>query len=196
MKLKCYHGTTRKNASSILSEGKFRPSEKEEGLRLGRGAYFYNKTAWSDYAKQCAYDTVAYHHDHCKNKEEYPDYAILSCDVECDDSQFFDMYTPEGMELFHEARKKTYQTMVANGHSFTRCGALDTQTMDILRESMDIAVIRCPQFFGFMRSEESIRFTERTRPLTYVPNVIIVCVDPSKAIISNIQIEEEGCFYD
>lgn len=190
VRLKCYHGTTRENAHSILMDGAFRSSENRDSLRLGRGAYFYCKTGTSDYARICAYETAKYHH----SKYGTCSYGIVSCIVECDDDQFFDMCIPDFAEQFHNVRRALYQRMTREGHSYSQCGELDTQTMDIIRSIRDVAVIRSPEFFGFMSFEDQIRFKKRPKPLTYVPNVIIVCADTDKAIISDIRIEEEGEF--
>lgn len=190
VRLECYHGTTRENAHSILMDGAFKPSEKRDSLRLGRGAYFYCKTGTSDYARTCAYETAKYHH----SKYGTGSYGIVSCTIECKDNQFFDMCIPDFAEQFHQMRRTLYQQMTENGHTYSQCGELDTQTMDIIRAIRDIAVIRSPEFFGFMSFEDQIRFKKRPKPLTYVPNVIIVCADTDKAKISDIKIEEEGEF--
>lgn len=190
VRLKCYHGTTRENAHSILKDGRFLPSETRDSLRLGKGAYFYCKTGMSDYAKTCAYETAKYHHE----KSETGSYGIVSCTIECEDTQFFDMCRPDFAEQFHKARHALYQKMTKEGHVYSHCGELDTQTMDMIRSIRDIAIIRSPEFFGFMSFENQIKFKKRPKPLTYVPNVIIVCADTDKAKISDIKIEEEGEF--
>ena len=192
--LKCFHGTTLQSAESILLEKHFRPSVKDEGLRLGRGAYFYGKMGESDYAQKCAYETARYHYYRGRRGNEY---AILSCDAICEEQQFFDMYEQVVLEAFHEMRHALYTTMVNRCHyEFRDCAELDTMTMNRIRESSDIAIIRCPQFFGFLENEQRIRFRRSPKPLTYVPNVVLTLVDTEKAVIENIKIEDRGVFND
>lgn len=56
------------------------------------------------------------------------------------------------------------------------------------------SVIICPQFFGMLEEENRFKFDkgERQFPKTYVPNVIMACIDTNKPVIKDIKIVEKG----
>lgn len=194
IQLECYHGTSYENALSILDDNNFLPSRDREGLRLGEGAYFFCKWSSSDYAIECARQLML--HKHTKGKL-VGEYAILSCIIECAEEQFFDMYDPAAMEYFHNMRHYLYNKHLQTDKDFqyVDAAAADTETMNYIRRSADIAVVRCPQFFGMFPREENFAFSGRHKyPKTYVPNIIQVCVDTEKATIRDIQLIGKGAF--
>ena len=190
----CYHGTSIENAQSILSEKRFRPSVDRDSLRLGRGAYFFCQMGSSRYAWDCARDLEWFH------KSKHPKgFGILSCKISCDDDALFDMYEPEVMECFHQIRYHLYEKHkeMDPGFMFEHAYAADTETLNLIRKTRSIAIIRCPQFFGMFERENRIKFSgSRQFPKTYVPNVVLICADTEKATISDIQLVEEGQFDD
>lgn len=193
VRLKCYHGTTPESAEAIVREKRFLPSAGE-ALRLGEGAYFFEQQGNSEYAKECARDLKKYHFEKGKCGAEY---AILSCMVECDDEQYFDLYDPANMEEFHRIRYAVYQHYISKDPSFQFVDAAqaDTATMNLIRKTKNIFVVRSPEFFGMFAREENIKMSGRRKyPKTFVPNVIIVCADVGKAVIRNIEIVERGKF--
>ena len=195
IELQCFHGTTMRAADSILKKG-FLPSFDSEKLRLGNGIYFFGQGGSSDYAIDCAREIERYHHQRGKHTGEY---AILSCSVKCEEDQFFDMYNPEYMEYFHRIRYALYKRKVQDDKDFAyKCAEVaDTETMNFIRECGNVAVIRCPQFFGMFPREASFKTpNEKRYPKTMVPNILLVCADSEKCRIEKIVLIEKGRFDD
>ena len=97
---------------------------------------------------------------------------------------------PEYLETQNDVLQSfTYGTMLLD------LAEADTQVFDTIRHLRNLAVIRCPQFFGMFERERQFLFLEgRAYPKTYVPNVIMVCADVETARIINIEKVDEGKF--
>lgn len=197
IQLKCYHGTSYEYAQSILSSGHFNPSRDNEGLRLGEGAYFFCMGHRPEYAIECARQLEMFRHEKGKHTGEY---AILSCIVECDENELFDMYQPEYMEAFHRMRYDLLEKHLKDDKDFTyaAAAAADTETMNYIRGLANISVVKCPQFFGMFSREQKFKFSKANKqfPKTFVPNIVLVCADTAKARIKDIQLIEKGVFED
>lgn len=193
VQLECYHGTSYENAQHILMEKRFLPSRDKEGLRLGEGAYFFCRGGLEEYAIDCARQLELFHGEVGKHKGEY---AILSCLVECKDDELFDMYDPAAMEVFHKMRHYLYSQHLNKDPDFTfqSAAAADTETINYIRRSSNISVVKCPQFFGMLSKEKHFYFSKGARqfPKTFVPNVIIACVDTQKVRIRDIRLIDKG----
>lgn len=192
IKLRGFHGTSSENAKSILEEQHFKHSENEQ-LRMGVGAYFFCQCEeYGEYAKKCARELEKFH------KKKHPNgYAIMSCDIECEESQYLDLYDFKSLELFHTMRYKMLNRSleVDENYKYKSAAVADTQVFDTIRKLRRVAVIRCPQYFGMFEEEQKFQFIEgRQFPKTFVPNVIMLCVNTNIANIKNIKIEEEGTF--
>lgn len=200
--LECYHGTSYKNAESILRDNCFRPNRDNEKLRLGVGVYFFCKGYDEKYAITCARELQYFHYlEDIKKKRWITDnkqYAILSCVVECPENEYFDMYNPAALETFHNMRYDLHaERLKRNPESkYEDAADADTQVMNILRKIAGIKVVRCPQFFGMFPRESRIELKGRRYPKTFVPNVTLVCADPEGAIIRDIRIVEKGVWSD
>lgn len=196
IQLMCYHGTSYEYAKSILASGHFKPSRDNEGLRLGEGAYFFCMGRSPEYAIGCARQLEMYHHHQGKHTGEY---AILSCVVECEETELFDMYRPECMELFHDMRYflLAKHLKVNKDFAYAAAAVADTETMNYIRRSANISVVKCPQFFGMFPRESEFKISSRRKfPKTFVPNIVLVCADTEKARIKDIQLIEKGEFED
>lgn len=194
IQLKCFHGTSYNNAISILHDQHFRKSDTDKS-RMGVGAYFFCQAGnTADYALRCARELEKFH-----RKKKHPDgYGIISCDVECDDEEYLDLYSPEALETFHSMRylMLNRSLKVDPEYKYKSAAVADTQVFNVLRDLRKIAVIRCPQFFGMFEEEKKFEFREGPNfPKTYVPNVIMACVDTDIAIVKNIKLVE-GERYD
>lgn len=89
IQLKAFHGTSWENGQSILCEKSFHTGDSEK-LRMGVGAYFFCKAgSKEDYPIRCAKELEKYHWKQGKRDEKY---AILSCEIECDEEKYFDLY--------------------------------------------------------------------------------------------------------
>ncbi len=191
--LKCFHGTSLDNAQSILTENHFRHSDADS-LRMGIGAYFFCQCGDNEaYAVRCAKQLEMYHINKGKHTGGY---AILSCTVECDEENYMDLCDPEKMEYFHQMRYILLNRDLKTDplHKYRNAAVADTQVFDAIRDMRKLSVIRCPQFFGMLEEEKKFVFNkgEHQYPKTYVPNVIMACVDTDSAIVKNIEIFEEG----
>lgn len=192
IKLKCFHGTSFENAQSIMAEQHFRKSENKSS-RMGVGAYFFYQAGSNDkYALRCARELEKFH-----RKKHTEGYAILSCDVECPEEEYLDLYDPESLEFFHSMRYQIIgKTLQENPDFRYETNAIaDTQVFDIIRKMRNLSVIRCPQYFGMFETESRIAFDKGPQfPKTFVPNVIMACVDTDKVHVKNIKIVEGGSF--
>lgn len=190
--LRCFHGTSIENGESILKEQHFRPSDNEK-LRMGEGAYFFCQSGEDDaYPKMCARELEQFH---LRNGKHSGGYMILSCIVECDDEKYLDLYKPDTLEFFHQMRYILLdRSLKADSNFKYRNNAVaDTQVFNEIRNLRDVGVIRCPQFFGMFQNEQRFCFAEgRQFPKTFVPNVIMACVDTKKATIKDIKEIERG----
>ena len=195
--LECYHGTSSMAAEHILEGNCFLPSKSDDSLRLGVGVYFFVKCSEANLAKKCA---KAF----CLNKlrketSQGKDYAVIKCLVTCADDQMLDLFNPECLEAFHTMRYATYSKLCEAEPNFQYRDAnqADTMVIDKLRSISNIAVVQCPQYFGLLSLEEQIKVGGRhPYKKTNVPNVIMVCADPTKAIIRDIQLVERGTLYN
>lgn len=190
--LKCFHGTSIENGESILAEQHFRPSDNDK-LRMGIGAYFFCQAGSDDeYPKMCARELEKYHLREGKHKDGY---MILSCTIVCEDEKFLDLYTPDSLEFFHRMRYILLERSldVDPNFKYHSNAVADTQVFDEIRNIRQLGVIRCPQYFGMFESERKFNFEEPPRfPKTFVPNVIMACVDAKNAIIKDIKEVERG----
>ena len=190
--LRCFHGTSLENGESILAEQHFRPSDHDK-LRIGVGAYFFCQAGEDDtYSITCARELERYHLAEGKHKNGY---MILSCIVECDEDKYLDLYKPDSLELFHQMRyillDKSLQ--VDPNFKYQSNAVADTQVFDEIRNIRQLGVIRCPQYFGMFEKERRMNFEKGPQfPKTYVPNVIMLCVDESNATIKDIKEVERG----
>lgn len=197
IRLKCFHGTSLENGQSIIQENHFRPSDADS-LRMGVGAYFFCQTGEDDtYPMRCAKELEKYHIKQGKHKNNY---AILSCIVECKEENYLDLFNPDNLEYFHQMRYYLLNKSLSvdPDYKYHNAAVADTQVFDVIRDIRSVAVIRCPQFFGMLEEESRFRFDkgERQFPKTYVPNVIMACVDTDKAIIKDIELVEGGKMFD
>lgn len=196
VQLKCFHGTSIKNGQSIIQENHFRVSDSQS-LRMGVGAYFFCQAGDSStYPIRCARELEHYHRSKGKHQDGY---MILSCDIECEEENFLDLYSPESLEIFHSMRYAVLDKSLAAdpNYKYLNSAVADTQVFDIIRKIRGLSVIRCPQYFGMLESEQKFAFSEgRQFPKTYVPNVIMACVDTEHAIVKNIQIVERSVYAD
>lgn len=194
IRLRCFHGTSYENAQSILREQNFRNSDNDQ-LRMGVGAYFFCQAGKSDrYALRCAKELEKFHRN--KHKDGY---AILSCDIECSEDEYLDLYDPEVLEMFHEMRYYILNKSLSvdKEYKYKNAAVADTQVFNVIRNIRNLSVIRCPQFFGMFAEEQKFIFSEsRQFPKTFVPNVIMVCVDTNKAVVKNIELVEGGLYSD
>ena len=192
--LTCFHGTSLDAGQSILRENAFREGTAER-LRMGKGAYFFCQTCASpDYPILCAKELERYHYTEDKHTDGY---MILSCTIQCEEEQYLDLYDPMNMELFHRMRYQLIEQSLKKDPEFKypNTAAADTQVFDTIRHLRNLAVIRCPQFFGMFERERQFLFLEgRAYPKTYVPNVIMVCADVETTRIINIEKVDEGKF--
>jgi hypothetical protein len=161
---------------------------------MGRGVYFFCQPGDSpDYAMLCARELEKFH---LRTGKHTGDYGILSCVVECEDDQFFDLYDPNGMESFHRMRYLMLNKALESNpdYQYPNAAVADTQVFNVIRELRSVAVIQCPQFFGMLAEEQKFKFPKGTHqfPKTYVPNVIMICVDTDIAKVTNIQLAERG----
>ena len=133
---------------------------------------------------------------HVKQGKHNGTYGILACDVECEEEKYLDLFHPENLEYFHKMRyfllNKSLE--VDPNYKYHNAAVADTQVFNIIRELRELAVIRCPQFFGMLEEEQKFIFDKGQRPFpkTYVPNVVMACVDTNKAVIKNIELVEGG----
>lgn len=189
-----YHGTSLENARSILRDKKFHPSSDRDSLRMGTGAYFFSQmNASNEYPIMCAKGIV----DFKMQKGQLRDgYGILSCRIRCEESQFLDLFEPDNLEMFHLMRYQTYEQQLRKNPKFKykNAAVADCVVFDILRNRFNIALIRCPQFFGMFPKEEQMQLESRPYPKTYVPNVLNLCADVEKVAIDSIELVEEGGF--
>ena len=126
-------------------------------------------------------------------------YAILSCDIECKEEEYLDLYDPEVLETFHEMRYYILNKSLSvdKSYKYKNAAVADTQVFNVIRKLRNVSVIRCPQFFGMFAEEQKFVFTDgRQFPKTYVPNVIMACVDTNKAVVKNIEFVEGGLYSD
>ena len=192
IRFKCFHGTSLENGESIIQENHFRPSDTDS-LRMGVGAYFFCQAGDDDYPIRCARELEKYH---IKQKKHPNQYAILSCTVECEDEEYLDLFNPESLEYFHQMRYilLNKSLTVDPNYKYHNAAVADTQVFDTIRKLRSVSVIRCPQFFGMLEEESRFRFDkgERQFPKTYVPNVIMACIDTNKPIIKDIKLVEKG----
>lgn len=194
IQLECYHGTSFESAKCILRDQCFLPSRDNGKLRLGEGAYFFCKGHKAEYAIDCARQLEFFHHENGKHVGEY---AILSCIIECEDDELFDMYQPDVMEMFHNARYylHAHHLQLDRAFRYASAEAADTETMNFLRRSKRISVVKCPQFFGMFARESKMLFSGKKQyPKTFVPNIMLVCADTTKAKIRDIQLIEKEAF--
>jgi hypothetical protein len=161
---------------------------------MGVGAYFFCQAGEkADYPIQCARELEKFHINQGKHKDGY---AVLSCEIECEEEQYLDLYEPENLEFFHQMRyyllNKCLQ--VSPNYRYHNAAVADTQVFDAIRKMRSLAVIRCPQFFGMFEEEKKFIFDKKEHqfPKTYVPNVIMACVDTNIAIVKNIKLVEGG----
>ena len=188
IRLKCFHGTSFENGQSILREQCFHPSDSDS-LRMGVGAYFFCQAGSNDtYPITCARELERYH---LKKGKHTDGYMILSCSVECDEESYLDLYDPENLEYFHQMR---YQLLnksleIDPQYRYHNAAVADTQVFDVIRKIRPMSVIRCPQFFGMFEMEAKFLFDkgEHQFPKTYVPNIIMACVDTNRAVVKDIQ---------
>lgn len=190
-----YHGTSLENARAILNEQRFLPSTDRESLRMGEGAYFFSQMNDSnEYSIMCAKGVV----DYKIQKRKIPnEYGIISCRILCEENQFLDLFQPENLEMFHLLRYKTFEAHIRNDPNFKykRAEIADCTVFDILRNRFNVALIRCPQFFGMFPQEQQMIFAEGKQfPKTFVPNVLNLCADVTKVVINSIELVEEGVF--
>lgn len=194
IQLKAFHGTSWENGQSILCEKSFHTGDSEK-LRMGVGAYFFCKAgSKEDYPIRCAKELEKYHWKQGKRDEKY---AILSCEIECDEEKYFDLYDPQMLEYFHQMRYIILNRALSAdpNYKYQSAAAADAQVFDIIRRIRQVGVIRCPQYFGMFAEESKFVFRERpTFPKTYVPSVIMACVDTNIATIKNIELVEEGSY--
>jgi hypothetical protein len=194
IQLKAFHGTSWENGQSILCEKNFRAGASEK-LRMGVGAYFFCQAgSKSDYAIRCARELEKYHWSQGKHNGKY---AILSCEIECDEESYLDLYDPETLEYFHQMRYIILDKSLSAdpNYKYQNASVADTQVFNVIRAIRQVGVIRCPQYFGMLAEESKFVFHERpTFPKTYVPNVIMACVDTKIATIRNIELVEEGSY--
>lgn len=193
IRIKCFHGTSLENAQAIVRDKKFLPSESDS-LRMGKGVYFFCQSGEDDtYPIKCARELEKYHIVQGKHNNEY---AIISCVIECDEEQYLDLFQPDALEDFHQMRYYLLNKSlkVDGNYRYHNAAVADTQVFDTIRALRAISVIRCPQFFGMLEAEKKFQFdkSEKQYPKTYVPNVIMACVDSDKAIIKEIEIIEKG----
>lgn len=186
---RCFHGTSYQNGMSILAENHFRSSDSD-ALRMGVGAYFFCQAGTNDaYPIMCARELERYHYTNGKHTDGY---AILSCTVECDEDKFFDLYDPNVLEYFHQMRYLLLNKSLKErpGFKYKNGAVADTQVFDVIRKLQHVGVIRCPQYFGMFEEESKFVFErgEKQFPKTFVPNVIMVCVDTNWAKIKDIEL--------
>lgn len=190
IRLRCFHGTSYENGQSILRENHFRPSDSDN-LRMGVGAYFFCQVGESDaYPIQCARELEKFHHEIGKHTDGY---AILSCLVECKEENYLDLYDPETLEYFHRMRYYLLNKSLKADpqYKYHNAAVADTQVFDTIRKLRPLSVIRCPQFFGMFSEEKKFEFEARPQyPKTYVPNVIMACVDTNMAVVKDIELVE------
>ena len=197
-KLICFHGTSKENAQAILAQNHFNHG-MGKNLRLGEGAYFFNQMGSSpEYTIMCAKEMRKYK---WKHDRATPEYSILRCVIECDDSYFFDLYEPDVMETFHKMRYLLHEKTLKENPSFQyeNASQADAQVICEIKKLRKIAIIRSPQFFGLFEKEQRMEFSNKRisqNPRTFAPNVINVCVDTNIAQINKIEIVEEGIFDD
>lgn len=163
---------------------------------MGLGAYFFCQAGEnSAYPIMCARELERYHR---KNGKHTDGYAILSCTVECDEDKFFDLYDPNILEYYHQMRYMLLNKSLELKPDFKykNAAVADTQVFDAIRKVKPIGVIRCPQFFGMFEAESKFAFDKKERqfPKTYVPNVIMACVDTKWATIKDIELVQSEVY--
>ena len=113
-----------------------------------------------------------------------------------EDEEYLDLFNPESLEYFHQMRYIMLNKSLAVDpeYKYHNAAVADTQVFDTIRKLRSVSVIRCPQFFGMLEEESRFRFDkgERQFPKTYVPNVIMACIDTNKPIIKDIKLVEKG----
>lgn len=190
--LKCFHGTSIANGESILAEQHFRPSDNDK-LRMGVGAYFFCQAGDDDtYPIMCARELEKFHLEKGKHKDGY---MILSCTIECEEDEYLDLYKPDSLEFFHQMRYILLDRSLKADPFFKYHDreVADTQVFDEIRNIRKIGVIRCPQYFGMFSFESKFIFEKGHQyPKTFVPNVVMVCVDENNATIKDIKEVERG----
>lgn len=196
IRLKCFHGTSFENGQSILRENRFRESDSDSS-RMGAGAYFFCQSGDDEkYPIRCARELENFHLQKGKHTDGY---AILSCVVECEEEQYLDLCDPVALEYFHKMRYYLLDKLLQDrkDYKYENAAAADTYVFDRIRELRRLAVIRCPQFFGMFAKENKFVFAKgRQFPKTYVPNVIIACVNTNIAVIKDIELVEGGEYND
>ena len=189
----CFHGTSLQASKIILEEMRFAPSIDEDALRMGRGVYFFSKETTLSYAQQCA---SAF----CKTKfgkatSSIDAYAVLKCVVSCDSEELLDLFNPAALETFHHMRYAEYNRLskACPEYRISSAGQLDTVVLNKLRELRRIAVVRAPQYFFPLANEETIKVAgKQVYRKTYLPNVLMMCVNPELATIKDIEVVERG----
>ena len=189
----CFHGTSLQAAKKILKEMRFKPSENEDALRMGRGIYFFAKESELSYAQQCA---VAF----CKTKfrkasSGIDSYAVLRCILSCESEEILDLFVPSVLEHFHVMRYAEYDRLckAQPGYAISDAGELDTIVLNKLRKLQRIAVVRAPQYFYPLTNEETIKVAgKNVHRKTYLPNVLMICADPKFVEIKNIEVVDGG----
>ena len=188
-----YHGTSLQASRKILEEMRFKPSEDEDSLRMGRGVYFFSKETTLSFAQECA---AAY----CKAKFRKAElgvdtYAVLKCVVSCENEELLDLFIPSVLESFHTMRYAEYDRLckACPGYELRDASELDTAVINRLRRIQKIAVVRAPQYFSPLTNEEAIRVAgKHPYRKTYLPNVLMICADPDLVTIRNIEVVERG----
>ena len=180
-------------AEKIVSEGLFHLLESADQLRMGQGVYFFMKASPSGFAQQCATGF-------CKAKfrrNAGTEYAVLRCFVECEENSLLDLYKPELLEQFHEMRYALYNLIIQDRPDFELrdAGELDTMVINRLKKMKGYTVIRAPEYFAPLLQEEKIKIQRENKHRfrkTYLPNVLMLCVDVNRVKIDNIEIVEQG----
>jgi hypothetical protein len=191
--IKCYHSTSIENAQNIIQEMFFKSSRDSGKLRLGVGTYFFVSSMDQSYAMDCARELERFQVIKGKHGKEY---AILSFQIECDESSYLDLCDPVNMGVYHRARYELLKTQqeTTPGFEFKSAAAIDAYVLGIIRERYNIHVVKCQEYFGMFQKEEEIKCNFHQK--TLIPNVIMACADPETVQIKDICIAERGEFSD
>ncbi len=188
IQLECYHGTSLEIANKIVQENRFLPSPSKELLRMGEGAYFFKKASGCGFAEKCARAFCISKYGNADSNTH--DYAVLKCNVSCEEDQYLNLFDEQALEAFHIMRYLLYDRI---SFPLQDAAQLDTMVINLIKKDRDIAVVCAPHYFAPLACENRIIIkSKRSYRKTYLPNVLMVCADPEKAIISDISIVERG----
>ena len=157
---------------------------------MGEGAYFFKKASGCGFAEKCARAFCISKYGNANSNTH--DYAVLKCNVSCEEDQYLNLFDEQALEAFHIMRYLLYDRI---SFPLQDAAQLDTMVINQIKEDRDIAVVCAPHYFAPLACENRIIIKNDKRKYnrrTYLPNVLTVCADPEKAIISDISIVERG----